>query len=58
MKTRLITRWTKWVYFSELHNFDPYKQLDFSIDIGGGNTIDYEYSGDVPEREETNEPSR
>lgn len=52
MKPKLITNWSKWVYLSELHNFDPYKEIEFSIDKGGGNSIDYEYTGDVPKREE------
>ena len=51
MKTKLIATWSTWVLLSEYHNFDPYKELDFSIDKGGGNSIDYEYTGDVPKRE-------
>ena len=52
MKLTYITTWSTWVILSEFHNFDPYKELDFSIDKGGGNSIDYEYTGDVPKREE------
>ena len=52
MKLTYITTWSTWVILSEFHNFDPYKELDFSPDRGGGNSIDYEYTGDVPEKEE------
>jgi len=36
----------------EHYDFDPYEQVDFGIDKGGGNSIDYEYVGDIPEKEE------
>ncbi len=51
LKTRCIATWPTWVKLSEHHNFDPYKELDFSIDKGGGNSINYEYIGDVPKKE-------
>ena len=52
MKLTYITTWSTWVKLSENYNFDPYKEVEFSIDRGGGNSIDYEYTGDVPEKEE------
>ena len=52
MKPQYINSWKAWKSFAEHHNFDPYKQLDFSIDYGGGNSIDWEYTGDVPEKED------
>lgn len=52
MKATIIATWSTWVLLSEYHNFDPYEQVDFSIDLGGGNSRDWEYVGDVPEKEE------
>lgn len=52
MKPTYIGKWSTWVKLSEHHNFDPYKELDFSIDKGGGNSIDWEYVGDTPKKED------
>jgi len=52
MKPTYIATWSTWVILSEFHNFDPYKELEFSIDMGGGNSKDYEFTGDVPGKED------
>ena len=48
MKTLYIPDWKTWKSLAEHYDFDPYKKLDFSIDKGGGNSIDYEYVGSIP----------
>lgn len=53
MKTHYVATWSTWVLLSEHHNFDPYKEVEFSIDKGGGNSTDYEYVGNVPKEEES-----
>jgi len=52
MKITHITNFKTWKMMGEHYGFDPYEQVDFSIDKGGGNSIDYEYTGDIPEKEE------
>ena len=52
MKPLYINTWERWVSLSEIHDFDPYGGHDFSIDCGGGNSVNYEYTGDIPEKEE------
>jgi len=47
-----IVRWEDWVKLCETHDIDPYEEIEFGIDKGGGNSDDYYYLGDVPEREE------
>jgi len=52
MKTTCITNWEQWKTMGEHYGFDPYEQVDHSIDWGGGNSMDYEFCGDVPNKEE------
>lgn len=52
MKPIYINTWECWVSLSEIHDFDPYGGHDFSIDCGGGNSINYEFTGNIPKREE------
>lgn len=52
MKITHITNFETWKMMGEHYGFDPYEQVDFGIDKGGGNSIDYEFVGDIPEREE------
>lgn len=49
MKPIYITTWKKWEELSERYNFNPSVVAEFSIDLGGGNSKDYEYTGDMPE---------
>ena len=46
-----ITNWETWKELCEQNDVDPYKFVDFGIDMGGGRSMDYEYIGDVPEKE-------
>ena len=47
-----INDWKKWKELGEEHGFNPYKTVDWCIDMGGGNSINVEYYGDPPEEEE------
>lgn len=52
MKTHRISIWETWKALGEHYGFDPYKEVNHGIDKGGGNITDYEYIGDIPEKEE------
>ena len=52
MKTKYIPSWTVWVILCETYDHDPYMTIEFSIDLGGGNSRDFEYIGDTPKKEE------
>jgi len=52
MKITNITNFETWKMMGEHYDFDPYEQVDHSIDTGGGNSMDWEYTGDIPEKEE------
>ncbi len=51
MKPIYIAGWEKWKELCEHYSEDPYR-ADFSIDEGGGNSTDFEFIGNMPEREE------
>ncbi len=55
-KTHKIYNWQEWKDICDQYNIDPYEYADFSIgaqrQISGGDTIDFEYKGDVPKNEE------
>lgn len=51
-KIHYITDWEDWKKFCTLEDIDPYENVDHSFDLGGGNTFDIEYIGDIPEKEE------
>jgi len=51
MKITHITNFETWKMMGEHYGFDPHEQVDHSIDMGGGNSIDYEFCGDPPEKE-------
>lgn len=51
-KTLYIPDWKTWESLGEHYDFDPYKEVEFSIDLGGGNSKDYEYVGDVPKKDD------
>ena len=52
MKIIHITNWETWEKMGEHYGFDPYETVDHGIDLGGGRSVDYEYTGDIPEKEE------
>lgn len=53
-----IRDWNLWQTLCKRYNIDPYEYVDFSVgvpshrQITGGESIDYEYVGEVPEKEE------
>lgn len=49
-QTHKIHEWWKWVEICAEADMDPYENVDLGYDIGGGDSIDYEYVGDMPER--------
>ena len=52
MKTNYITDWEVWRAICEEWKVDPYEYGDFSIGTGGGDSINLEYIGDIPDKEE------
>ena len=48
LKTKYITNWETWKKLCEQNEVDPYKFVDFGIDMGGGNSKNWEYIGDIP----------
>jgi len=51
-RTHYTSDWNEWKEFCEKHNEDPYETTDIGFDLGGGDSEDYIYTGDIPEREE------
>ncbi|GAG74968.1 unnamed protein product [marine sediment metagenome] len=49
-KIHYITDWEDWEKFCALEDIDPYENVDHGFDLGGGNTFDIEYIGDLPEK--------
>ena len=52
-RTHYTSDWNEWKEFCERHNEDPYETTDIGFDLGGGDSEDYIYTGDIPEREES-----
>lgn len=52
-ETHKIYEWEVWQNLCLQYDIDPYENVDFGIDQGGGNSENFEYMGDIPEREET-----
>ena len=52
MRIVRVYRWEDWEELCFENGIDPYENVDFGIDKGGGNSEDFEYVGDVPEKEE------
>ena len=50
-KTNYITNWETWKELCQENDVDPYEYVNFGIDMGGGDSTDFEYIGDTPERE-------
>jgi len=51
MKPIYITNWQIWKELCWDWGIDPHENVDYSIDMGGGNSKNFEYTGDVPEKE-------
>jgi len=54
-KIHYIVDWQEWQEFCREQLIDPYEYCDFSVgcrQITGGESIDFEYIGDYPEKEE------
>ena len=49
-KTYYITNWEEWKGLCTQNNIDPYNNVDFSVDLGGGDSYNFEYIGDFPEK--------
>lgn len=47
--TYKINRWEDWEELCFEYGLNPLGQLEFGIDMGGGNSEDFKYIGDVPE---------
>lgn len=47
-----ITGWSDWVGICREIGDDPYEVCETGRDIGGGDSIIYEYLGDYPDRDE------
>ena len=50
-KTNYISDWETWKELCEENDIAPHEYVDFGIDEGGGNSTDFEYIGDFPEKE-------
>ena len=51
-QTHYLNDWEAWKELCEFYNFDPYEGVELSVDEGGGNSSDFEYIGDIPEKED------
>jgi len=51
-KSHYTNDWYEWKEFCEKHGEDPYETYDIGFDLGGGDSEDYSYTGEIPEREE------
>ena len=53
MKTKhLITDWRAWEELCMNWEIDPHKVVEHGEDSGGGDSFFWEYTGDVPEKED------
>ncbi len=50
-KTHKIYDWQEWLDLCDEYNEDP-QIPDFGVDQGGGDSISFEYEGDIPEEED------
>ena len=48
----LISNWREWVELCSYWDEDPYKTVEFGEDKGGGDSFTWEYTGDVPKKED------
>ncbi len=49
----LITDWRVWEELCINWKIDPHKVVEHGEDSGGGDSFFWEYTGDVPEKEES-----
>ena len=49
----LITDWRVWEELCMNWEIDPHENLEHGEDSGGGDSFFWEYTGDVPEKEES-----
>jgi len=49
-RTHYTNDWGEWKEFCERHDEDPYETTDIGFDLGGGDSEDYIYTGDIPEK--------
>lgn len=52
MKPQYISDWKTWKKLCIGWEINPYMNFEFSEGLGGGDTKDYKYIGDIPEKEE------
>jgi len=52
MSTKYISNWETWKELCLQNDVDPHENVDDGIDEGGGNSMNWEYFGDIPEKEE------
>jgi len=57
-KKHYITQWEKWVELCKEANENPYETADIGVGLGGGDCIMFIYSGEYPEKEESNERAK
>lgn len=51
-KLQLVNNWETWVDLCDSYDVNPYLNMEFGIDLGGGNSKDWEYVGEIPNKEE------
>lgn len=49
-KTHSIYSWEEWKEFCEEYGINPREYCDYGFDLGGGDSIDFEFIGDIPKR--------
>ena len=52
MTTHRVIKWEDWKELADRYDFDPYEEIEFGIDKGRGDSEDFYYAGDIPQREE------
>lgn len=52
MNPHYVTSWALWKEMGKYYGFDPYKNVKFKLSRGGGNSTDFEYIREIPEKEE------
>lgn len=52
MPIKYISNWETWKELCEQNEIDPHENTEFGIDLGGGNSEEFKYIGDIPTEEE------
>ena len=47
-----ITDWKEWIDFCQFYDEDPREISDYGFDLGGGDSFDIEFIGEIPKEEE------